>query len=431
MLLLYLHAILVGFQPYRPRNVVIALSMLFALGPLFLGRFLTHTLPWIEIAACGTAVVLLATKNLGTIRAGSLSLLAAVWLFSEGKLRGIPVETSLTEALHVIWRNFIGHSSQTSMASSMIMLLETRLFWIFLGTVVAVAIHDRRHTISSISVPHVFIPFRKRFALLDLSVSPGDVRPSGPFDRLLAVGTWVSSKVLNTFSFVLSIVLYLFGNGGCIIVDVVMWSVDQFCRAIWYSGVLLLNVSVGVLVASVSSFGMFTRGLAVTCLSWILPFIIGLLAVRECAALSEMLSATVHQNHWSFGIVGHISGIVLFLTVGLDVALWAVDPRGEGLSWWRNTQVDRRRAAFSGSTMEHFKRVAKTNLNYVEAMVVRLVPTYFFALLGYDLLGRYVGGPYQFGYPFAVCLAMVLGTLIVNVLFGRVPFKVGRGQRTG
>ena len=73
-----------------------------------------------------------------------------------------------------------------------------------------------------------------------------------------------------------------------------------------------------------------------------------------------------------------------------------------------------------------FRMIGESLGNYAKCVVQKLVAVYFGTLFGFDLLGKVIGGPYQFGYLFWAFAALLL---VLFILDRFVPHPSETGHR--
>jgi|GEM_PF-3063616 len=423
--ILFLHTILAGTAFYRPQRTVFAILAVTTSILLLFGCSFRRLTSWIEIIAASSIVVILLIRDLGSTRIASLSLLATAWLFAEIRAREISPEIDIAVAIHNVWRHLKTPHTADNIFPSLATLVATRFYWLFLGTAVAVGVNARKCQIGAIRVPEIVLMPHKRFRLIEIVIRPKEIPNKNLLDNLVVIAMWIVSYIFNVGLRLIWYIVFVIGNAASIVVDCVAWLLNQALRMLLYIGRLFLQIGLGVAYTCWLSVRFSLVAIAISCLTLFIPLLVAAFSLREFALAGVLVSGIIHHRDLPLGgLLTNAFCIAMIFTVGVSAGIWAMNPRGLGPLWWRDvlkTGLD-----FGDAAERQLRLITMSDMNYLRAMAISLLPAYFFALLGYDILGALIGGPYRFGYLFWTCLCVLVSTFLMNLALGRFTWRLVR-----
>jgi hypothetical protein len=417
LLYLYAHAIMLGASHYESQRGILCVLSVLALFIVFNPRPFDHLVLWVELTAASSIVALLLIKNMGGLKAGACSLLGTAWLYAEVRIRGIVPERDLSTAMHTAWLNITGVKTIGGLVPSVVTLLGTRFYWVFLMTAGAVGLHARRHEIASIRVRTWGIA-KWRVKLHTYPVRPKRNVGRGIFSAVSSVLSWVLHYVAQGIFWIGSHAWFVAGNAFCMLLFSVLWAAREILRSFLYLLQLLGQIALGFLQTFWLSSLMMLTGVAVAFLVFLLPTLISALALHEFALTASSISDAIHQQNASpYAVALHVFGCLLVFTLGIGIALWSIRPDGSSTIWWQQARYHG--LHLSLAAWDQFRMIGASLMNYSRCIGSKLLAAYVGTLLGFDLLHPVFGGPYRFGYLGGTIVALLIVNFLVTRFRGR------------
>jgi len=313
--------------------------------------------------------------------------------------------------MHTAWLNIGGVKTIAGLIPSVVILLGTRFYWVFLMTGIVVGVHARRHEIASIRVGTWRIP-RWRVKLHKYPAQSPRSGGRGMLTVLSSILSWVLHYVAQGIFWIGSHVWFVVGNAFFILSFSALWAVREILRTFFYLLKLLGQIALGFLRVCWLSSLMTLTGVAVTFLVFLIPTMISAVSLNEFGLAAASISDMIHQQNASpYAVALHVFACALVFTLGIGIALWSIRPEGTSAIWWQQAMY--RGLGLSASVWDQSRIIAESLMNYAECMGSKLIAAYVGTLLGFDLLGAMVGGPYKFGYQSGAIVAL----LIINFLW--------------
>jgi hypothetical protein len=422
---LYMLAIGLGAHFYKLQRLIVSLiSLIVFVSLLFDGAFPSLSV-WLDVTAIASLVLLLVLRQPLSLRFSSAILLSAIWLYVATRFNHIHVELNLAVAIHTLWRAVHGEAIVNGILPPLITVVSTRFYFAFIAALIGVGVNERRRHIAELRLLPLFTPTKRRYPLQRFKVRPRSVNISNPLDGIVAAALWVAFPLINTTAYVWLHLKFILLNAWSISVYAVLIVIRAILRLMIYTFTLLIHVGIGFFWAGWHSVRIMITVVATGCLLVVVPVLWSAVFAREFALTAAAIDREVHQpSSHVLNLWGQLLFSVLIFAFGVCIPLWSTDPTGTGVGWWRDIMGNGIGLDMRG--WQQFKEMFSSQMNFLRNICVRLIPAYFFGLLAYDLLGRFVGGPYQFGYLFWTCLGLLGATLLLNIVRGRKMWTIVR-----
>ena len=422
---LYVLALMLGARFYAAQRSIGLFISLLVLAILLLSPTPPMFSSWLGLTFIASLALVVFLEQPPSLKASAAILLASIWLYCAVAIHQIHIESDLATAIHALWLSVLGEANLSDLLPSVVTVVATRFYLAFLAVLVAVGISQRRRQIASLSLPALFAIARRHFPLKRFRIRPQPIPLSSVLDRIFAAALWVAFPVINLTAYIYLHFVFVLLNVGSISLFAILYSIRAFLRVTIYTFTLLLQVIIGFLHAGWQSIHILVLCIAAACLLIVIPVLCGFVFIRQFGATAAAIDRVIHNpslqvlNMWE-----QLLFSVAVFAFGICIPIWSVDPRGTGAAWWREIMIYG--IGLDAEGWNQFKRVFASEMNFLRNICVRLIPAYFLSLVAYDVIGKFLGGPYQFGYLFWTCLMLFSATLLLNVTRGKKMWRVVR-----